>query len=1110
MKQLNRMLLINWHYIKYQLIDFSQINFLTGKNGAGKSTIIDAIQLVLLGDTGGYFFNKAANDKSQRSLKGYLRGEIAEDEQTNTIYLRQDDFSSYIVLEFNDQVTDDPFCVGIVFDSYSDGSHEHQFFYLNGPLPENHFILNGTELNRQGLKAFLLNNFAKSKYEFFDTNGRYKELLLAKLGQVNQKFFRLFKKAVPFSPIMDIKGFISDFVCDVDSTIDITDMQETIRYYKQWEQELEMVKKRLTVLDEIEKKYQIFHEEKQRYEMQSYLTDRAQEEVLQEEILALEAEIQKLEIDLAETEKQIKAKEEEITLLDQKKEQLVNEKINSDVYQRRQQLNEKINQLEDKKNQVQAGQKRLIGMASGYYFQWREINQWLVNNYSDTPALEQALAILASIKENDLNGLSLEKLSQTKDQLQKAAGFLAEQYVQMKNEYDDLVEKIKLLEEQIEGLRKGIKSFPDGVLELQKLISEELSIKVGKKIEPQIFADCLEIKDERWRNAIEGYLHTQKFYLLIEPQFFVDALKIYDEFKFTRKIYDIGLVDVEKILAKKPVLQVNSLAEEVEAANPLARAYADFILGKVIKCEKVEKLREYRTAITPSGMLYQNFVARQLHPGRYEIPYIGRSAVLRQLEMKEKELKHYQAKLNTQENLLAKLKELRSANILNDENIQNMLNLRDLILTLPQLEKEWKRLTDELGSLDFSYLDRIEKALADVENEIKLVNSQIRQMEKNIGGMEKARESKEKIIPEIKIKIEEKQAFLKERYPHEWVKEIGEPRFQQEVAKRKDSRQIFSSFGHAVKSTQTRMENKWSDLVGERIRYNQDFGGAFDIQAQANEAYSGEKKKLEDTFIVDYEAKIRDAREKAQVQFKEDFISKLKSNIDAAREQIEDLNKALKDVSWGRDKYRFKVSPNQEYKKYYDMICDELLMEGLTLFSDAFQQKYRDVVEELFRQIIETGEGLLTADKREALNKNLEKFTDYKTYLDFDLIVTDDEGRESRLSRVISKKSGGETQTPFYISVLASFAQLYRIKQKANNTARIIVFDEAYSKMDHQRIKESINLIRKLGLQVILSAPTEKIGDIAPLVDRNLCVTRIKNETIVRAFDSRELAEMGA
>ena len=29
-------------------------------------------------------------------------------------------------------------------------------------------------------------------------------------------------------------------------------------------------------------------------------------------------------------------------------------------------------------------------------------------------------------------------------------------------------------------------------------------------------------------------------------EYFIDALKIYDEFKFVRKIYDIGLIDIEK------------------------------------------------------------------------------------------------------------------------------------------------------------------------------------------------------------------------------------------------------------------------------------------------------------------------------------------------------------------------------------------------------------------------------------------------------------------------------------------------------------------------------------------------------------------------------------
>ena len=173
-------------------------------------------------------------------------------------------------------------------------------------------------------------------------------------------------------------------------------------------------------------------------------------------------------------------------------------------------------------------------------------------------------------------------------------------------------------------------------------------------------------------------------------------------------------------------------------------------------------------------------------------------------------------------------------------------------------------------------------------------------------------------------------------------------------------------------------------------------------------------------------------------------------------------------------------------------------------------RSHGDTVEELFRQIVDIGEGTLTADQRQRLAENLDRFTDYRTYLDFDMVNIDDEGRESRLSRMLTKKSGGETQTPFYIAVLASFIQLYRVRQGDEDTLRLIAFDEAYSKMDHQRIQESIRLIRELGLQVILSAPTEKIGDIAPLMDRNLCVIRVKRETMVKSFDPQELLEMGA
>ena len=110
--------------------------------------------------------------------------------------------------------------------------------------------------------------------------------------------------------------------------------------------------------------------------------------------------------------------------------------------------------------------------------------------------------------------------------------------------------------------------------------------------------------------------------------------------------------------------------------------------------------------------------------------------------------------------------------------------------------------------------------------------------------------------------------------------------------------------------------------------------------------------------------------------------------------------------------------------------------------------------------------------------------------------------KEQRLSKMIKKKSGGETQTPFYIAVLASFAQLYHVNQEGEmaNTSRLIVFDEAFSKMDRGRIKEAVKLLRKFNLQVIISCPSDKIPDISPLVDETLVVLHTKNSSCVRIF----------
>lgn len=74
--------------------------------------------------------------------------------------------------------------------------------------------------------------------------------------------------------------------------------------------------------------------------------------------------------------------------------------------------------------------------------------------------------------------------------------------------------------------------------------------------------------------------------------------------------------------------------------------------------------------------------------------------------------------------------------------------------------------------------------------------------------------------------------------------------------------------------------------------------------------------------------------------------------------------------------------------------------------------------------------------------------------------------------------------------MLASFAQLYRISDASDygNTLRIVIFDEAFNKMDDDRIIESVRLLRKLELQAIVCTPPDKASDLQPVSDKTLLV----------------------
>ena len=55
-------------------------------------------------------------------------------------------------------------------------------------------------------------------------------------------------------------------------------------------------------------------------------------------------------------------------------------------------------------------------------------------------------------------------------------------------------------------LHKGSKVYPKELLEARQYLYQKLSEQNGRAVSVSIFADLLEIEEERWRNAVEGYL----------------------------------------------------------------------------------------------------------------------------------------------------------------------------------------------------------------------------------------------------------------------------------------------------------------------------------------------------------------------------------------------------------------------------------------------------------------------------------------------------------------------------------------------------------------------------------------------------------------------------
>lgn len=919
--------------------------------------------------------------------------------------------------------------------------------------------------------------------QFATTQTEAKKMMKTRFGRLEDKFFSLIPKALAFKPIHDIKDFVYSYVLDK-KDVNVDSLKENVRSYQELEGMLRDVKARIKELEAINERETEVENCLRRDRNHEYYLARVDVELTQEAQKDHEERIRYAELsrqDLDRKQQDLKTErrqcQETITNL--------SVELNGDAdYQA---LHELERREEELRHTLDLDKVEVRNLKKAIENALDDAEKLLLVKDVDDCVREYA-GFLEKIDE-------CESLAELKVCLEKVITYKKKMYAKIQEKVAET--RVKLHEKETELtelnnrialLEKKRLTYPSEVTLLRQKIAEQFEA-VGRTGEVRVLCELLDITNSAWQNAVEGYLNNQRFYLLVEPEDFDLALSVYDRMRENRKAYGAGLINAGKLDQYDKVPE-GSLAEVVTSGSIWARRYVNMVLGRVQRCQRYQDLKKYPVAITRQCMRYQNHVVSAIRPEVYQTPYIGREAYLRQLEQCKETHKSLSEEID---DLKERIDQLVFVTAPLDSALD--VDVKYRLSSLEDYRRHQKQLTECCESMK-----KLKKNQTLIQKRIHLeelkkkqgsLDGEILSLENRKGKYEQEKEALSREIQELIAILKNQKDVLEELR-----KKLGAEASvcDKEYEKQKQGREkskFRENFERSRKGNWTRKEKLEAEMIQLMHAYKvaHDFGAAESLEGYAE--FEAEYDKLKNSQLLSYEEKVHKAREAAEEEFREQFLSKLQENIKQAQGEFKELNRALKDIHFSREQYEFLHEPSKKLKKYYQMIMDDFnVLQGESIFSGLFSQNHREVIDELFEK--------LTMDD-ETSAKTLEEYTDYRTYMDYDIKIQSEDGSYMLYSKVSQEKSGGETQTPFYITVAASFMQLYR-NSIGGDAIGLVMLDEAFNNMDDERISGVLEFMTNANLQLIIAAPPDKIQYIGPAVRKVLLVLQDDRLSYVEDF----------
>ena len=637
---------------------------------------------------------------------------------------------------------------------------------------------------------------------------------------------------------------------------------------------------------------------------------------------------------------------------------------------------------------------------------------------------------------------------------------------------------------------------------------------------PAVLCDYVEVSDPAWQMAIEGYIGGARFSILVEPDYEAQAIRIVKSIKGKRNTAKIIQGSKAQRDATKLSFSKESIVNVMEFSHKIAEYYIKASYGAVSRVNNEETLKATARGITANGLGSGNYSMFRCDLNDANLVF-GQAARERALIAKQDELNIIETQCL--ENEASYQSTSRLYELVNQ--IQ-MIQCSDIISDMLTQYRHLEIFENQLTNLDLSDFEALEAHLEEQRTEHSQIELSIEELNKKSGALtsqtkkfqysiQKLEETKEL----LQLEQEEKEASLLtagREYPA-FDSDIAITQANERAASAssdfsfiqenknflnrmdRTDRQVYEAVTHHNQHSNTYNNIAYFINMGE-IHDTSHFKHMAELLKQIDSIYNS----LKNNVLVEKHEKIATLKDSFNTAFVTNLCHSIYQSIQDGKRVLDNLNTELENHIFGSDQERFHFGYDwvPEFKEYWEffktIIKISNLGDGSTLFDAELDQKSCIVRDKLLSM-------LLDKDSITAL-RELQRISDYRNYRRYEIYKTP-MGKEKIALSKYGTGSGGQLETPAYIIRAAAITSAFKFNEGSSH-CRMVLVDEAFSKMDESRSREVINyLTEALGLQLIFIMPTSKSGPFMDLISNQMVFSKCPTTEKIGELDSRVLVD---